>query len=72
MGGMGSCVGSQPVSVNRGFVEAGHYLRINANLVLDEAIVVLVELCGCASHWLSTTPIARSRSESPGRLRWMN
>ena len=62
----------EPVSVDRGFVESNHNLRINADLGLSKAVFVLVELRGCASHWLSASPIARSRSESPGRLRWMD
>ena len=54
--------------MDRGCVEAFHYLRVNTYLIVDHRIVVLVEL---VRHRLPKS-IARSRSESPGRLRWMN
>ena len=54
--------------MDRGCVEAFHYLRVNTYLIVDHRKVVLVEL---VRHRLPKS-IARSRSESPGRLRWMN
>ena len=49
--------------MDRGCVEAFHYLRVNTYLIMDHRIVVLVEFM----RYRLTSSITRSRSESPSR-----
>ena len=56
--------------MNCGFVEAGHYRGINANLVMDHCVIRLMELPG-RPHWLNN-PILRSWSEGSRRRRRMH